>query len=65
MVMMVAVAALDNDHPFTVTMPVMPMPVMSMHMGASAAILSVMMRMMTAMHSAFAGLDDNALCAGH
>lgn len=65
MVMMVTVAALDNDHLFTVTMSVMAMPVMTMHMGASAAILSVMMRMMTAMHSTFAGLDNDALCAGH
>lgn len=62
MVMMVAVAALDKDHLFTVTMPVMPMLVMSMHMGASAAILAVMM---TTMHSVLAGLGDNALCAGH
>lgn len=62
MVMMVAVAALDNDHLFTVTMSVMAMPVMTMHMGASAAILAMMM---TTMHSALAGLDDNALCAGH
>jgi hypothetical protein len=33
---------------------------MAMHLGASAAILAVMM---TAMHSAIAGLDHNGLCA--
>jgi hypothetical protein len=38
----------------------MPMPMVSVHMGASAVMMVV-----TAMHSALAGLDDHALCAGH
>jgi hypothetical protein len=56
--MMMMVAALDHDHLLVVA--AMP-SVMAMHFGASAAILAVMM---TAMHSAFAGLDDNGLRAG-
>ncbi|MDO8980167.1 MAG: hypothetical protein Q7V17_13135 [Afipia sp.] len=57
--------ALDNDHLFAVTMSVMAMSIIPIHMGASAAILAVMMRLMTAMHAAFARLDNDALCAGH
>ena len=59
MVMMVAVSTLDDDHLLAVSMAAMP-AMMAMCLGTSAVMI-----VMTAMHPAFAGLDDDGLCAGH
>jgi hypothetical protein len=56
--MVVAMTAFDDDHLLAVAVAAMP-AVMAMDLGAGAVMM-----VMTAMHSAFARLDDDALCAG-
>jgi hypothetical protein len=59
--MVMMMAAFDDDHLLVVAVATIP-AVMAMHLGASAAILTVMM---SAMHSAIAGLDNDSLRAGY